>query len=613
MRFAAGQPEVLAWIEAQAERPVPDWERKQEERARERDAKRTAKHAEHRREFLAKIECVRAGEYGLILAPAQAYLKRFQDIGDGLPAHERVAEWLGEEVAAAAREGFEAFLQARPPRPRAAEIARSFAESKAWSAGDIIVAALAERVRTRKLPFDGLSSERLAAGLFECWHRMIDDQAGLKGLGPLLEAELKRRGKWTRVVRLYVEPQLRRRTQHVNRLWAIMRGDDGGLGADLAEDWLTRFPDMSAEAEVEMTDRLIRSNRRDALRLLLADRQGKKLHDERRRNWEAVALIVDFETARARLDNAIEPELLWHLRGRIGGSRFHDDGEGSPTFLSTNQLAWMIATFRAAWPATGRPTDVTTGNTNPWDASEHIRALITRLGNDVSPEAVKALAALRDAPEDGYTWALRAVAAEQRQKQADEGYTPPTLDQIKAVLDAGPPASVADLRAIVVEELEELSRRLRGSSEDEVDLFWSDDGKPRTENECRDRVVALLRGHLAPLMIYPADEADMPQGKRADIVFQHGALLLPVEAKRQQHPSLWTAIDDQLEAFYTSHWQADGQGLFLAFWFGAEYPVPARRGGETKPTTATELRIALEEHPAVRARRVQVVVLDLSR
>ena len=222
MRFAAGQPEVLAWIEAQAERPVPDWERKQEERARERDAKRTAKHAEHRREFLAKIECVRAGEYGLILAPAQAYLKRFQDIGDGLPAHERVAEWLGEEVAAAAREGFEAFLQARPPRPRAAEIARSFAESKAWSAGDIIVAALAERVRTRKLPFDGLISERLAAGLFECWHRMIDDQAGLKGLGPLLEAELKRRGKWTRVVRLYVEPQLRRRHRKTARQRRIL-------------------------------------------------------------------------------------------------------------------------------------------------------------------------------------------------------------------------------------------------------------------------------------------------------------------------------------------------------------------------------------------------------
>jgi hypothetical protein len=613
MRFAAGHSGDIAWIEAKAERPVPEWEREQEERTRKRDAERATKHAEHRREFLAKIEGVRAGEYGLILAPAQAYLKRFQDIGDGVPAHGRVAEWVGEEVAGAAREGFEAFLQARPPRPRSADIARSFAESKGWSAGDIIVAALAERVRTKERPFDGLSSERLAAGLFECWHRMIDDHAGLKELGPLLEAELKRRGQWRRVVRLYVEPQLRRRAQHVDRLWAIMRGDDGGLGADLAEDWLARFPDMSGEAELEMIDRLIRSNRRDALRALLADRRGKALNDERRRNWEAVALIVEFDSAQARLGKAIDPELLWHLRARIGGRGYHDDGEGSPAFLSVDQLAWMIATFRALWPSTGRPGSVTTGDTNPWDASEHVRALITRLGNDVSPEAVMALATLRDAPEDGYTWVLRTVAAEQRQKQADEGYTPPTLDQIKMVLDAGPPASVADLRAIVVDELEELGRLLRGSSEDEVDLFWTDDDKPRSENQCRDRVVTLLRGHLAPLAIYPMDEADMPQGKRADIVFYHNALWLPVEAKRQQHPDLWVAIEQQLEGLYTGHWQAEGQGVFLVFWFGSMFNVPVRPDGGPKPTTAAELQAALDAHPAVKAGRVQVVVLDLSR
>jgi hypothetical protein len=413
-------------------------------------------------------------------------------------------------------------------------------------------------------------------------------------------------------VRLFVEPQLRR-AQHLNRLCAIMRADDGGLGGDLAEDWLTRFPDMAGEAEVEMVDRLIRSNRRDALRVLLADRQGKTLDDERRRNWEAVALIVDFETARVRFGNTIEPELLWHLRARMGGSRYHGDGEGSPAYLSIDQLVWMIATFRALWPATARPTGGTTGDTNPWDASEHIRALMTRLGNDVSPEAVRALAALRDFPEDGYTWALRTVAAEQRQKQADEGYTPPTLDQIKTVLDAGSPASVADLRAIVGDELEQLGRRLRGSSEDEVDLFWTDDGKPRSENECRDRVVALLRGHLAPLAIYPMDEADMPQGKRADIVFYHNALWLPVEAKRQQHPDLWVAIDQQLERLYTGHWQAEGQGVFLVFWFGSMVRVPGRPGGGPMPTTAAKFQAALNAHHAVKAGRVQVVVLDFSR
>jgi hypothetical protein len=611
--FAQHRPDLLDWIDGLTERPVPEWEREQEEEQRQRSAKQAAKFAEHRRDFLAKIDGVTRGEYGLILPPAQAYLKRFNDVGGHEPAHQRVAEWLGEDIAAAAHKGFEAFLQVRPPRPSAKAIALSYAESKRWPAGDIIVAALAERTRTRKEPFKGVSSERLAAGLFECWHGAIEEHANIKELGSLLEAELKRRRQWRRAIRLFFEPQLRRRVQHVGHLWSIMRDDDGGVAANFAECWLTRFPDMSSDAEIEMVDRLMRSNRRDALRTLLADRHVRELSEERRRNWEAVGLIVDFEATRQRLGDAVEPALLWNLRARIGGQRYQDDGEDSPAFLPVHQLIWIIGTFRPLWPVADRPGSMTTGDTNPWDASEYIRALISRLGNDVSAEAVAALAGLRDAPEDGYTWALRTVAAEQRQKQADESYVPPTLEQIKTVMRGGPPSSIADLRAIVADEMRELGKRLRGSSEDEVDLFWTDDGPPRTENECRDRVVSLLRGYLEPLSIYPADEADMPQGRRVDIVFQHDGLLLPVEAKRQQHPSLWTAIDGQLEAFYTGHWQAKGQGLFLVFWFGSDYPVPAPSAGGSKPCTAAELGALLDQHQAVKAGRVEVVVLDLSR
>ena len=105
----------------------------------------------------------------------------------------------------------------------------------------------------------------------------------------------------------------------------------------------------------------------------------------------------------------------------------------------------------------------------------------------------------------------------------------------------------------------------------------------------------------------------MPRGKRADIVFQHSGFLLPVEAKRQQHPDLWNAIDGQLAAFYTGHWQAEGQGLLLVFWFGSKYPIPAQTGGGSKPTTAAELRTSLERNAGVKAGRIGIVVLDLSR
>lgn len=602
--------DLLTWIDGLADRQVTEWESEQEEQKRERKALKAAKIAEHRHNFLANIEGVKSGQTGWILAPAKAYLNRFHDISSDVPEHERVAEWLGEEVAAAALEGFEAFLQASPPRPSARKIAQSYAQNEFYPAVYIIVAALAERVRTRGEPFESVSSERLAAGLFECWNGATGDHAGLDELAPKIEAELKRRERWKQVMRLYIEPQLSRRVQHVDHLWAFMRSDDGGFGADLAENWLTRYPEMSSEAEVEMIDRLLCSNRRNVLRSLVADRQSREISSERRRNWEAVALLIDFESAKERLGGVIEPELLWHLQARAGHGR-HNKETG--TFLSVDQLTWMIATFREQWPEVNRPVGVTMGDTNPWDASQYIRTLITRLGSDISTKAVTALTTLKDAPSDDYTWALRMVSAEQRQKQADESYTSPTLDQIKMILDDGPPNSVADLRAIVAEELRELGRRLRGSSEDEIDLYWTDGGLPHTENKCRDRTVSLLRGHLAPLSIYPADEADMPQDKRADIVFQHDALLLPLEAKRQQHRDLWNAIDGQLEAFYTGHWQVEGQGLYLVFWFGSGYQVPAPPGGGAKPTSADDLQNKLEQHSSVKAGRVEVIVLDLSR
>lgn len=608
--FAHHRSDLLAWIDGLAERQIPAWEIRREKQKRERQAKQASRFAKHRRDFLVNLEEVKSGNINWVHQPAQAYLKRFSDIGDSVPAHKRVSEWLGEEVALAAHDGFEAFFRARPLRPSAKTISLSYAGGKRWAAGDIIVAALAERTRKLAKPFEGVSSERLAAGLFVCWREHISTHAGLTELTPQIEAELKRRGRWTQVVRIYIQPQLRQQKQHIDRLGKFMHDGDNDFSAHLAENWLSQYPEMSNEAEVEMIDCLLRSNRHRVLKELFANRMKLEISDERKRNWHAVSLIVDFDEAHLRLNSIIEPELIWHIRDRTGDNQ-HREKVAIP--LSINQLSWFITTFRRRWPEADQPRGATIGDINPYDASRYIQKLISRLGNNVSTEAVTALSALKDAPEDTYTWTLRVVSAEQLQKYANEIYTPPTLNQIKMVLDGGSPGSVADLRAIIADELQELGSRLRGSSEDEVNLYWTDSGQPRTENECRDRTVSLLRGHLDPLSIYQANEADMPQNKRADIVFYHGGHLLPLEAKRQQHRDLWNAIDEQLEAFYTGHWQAEGQGLFLVFWFGSNYQIPAPPDGAAKPTNAIELQKKLDQHSAVKEGRVEVVVLDLSR
>jgi hypothetical protein len=91
------------------------------------------------------------------------YMGRAHEV---LPAEERIAAWIGEDLQADALAGFEVFLTANPPHaPSAIEIAESNAKSRIWHAALILSAALAERQRVGR-DFADLSTERVQAGLF---------------------------------------------------------------------------------------------------------------------------------------------------------------------------------------------------------------------------------------------------------------------------------------------------------------------------------------------------------------------------------------------------------------------------------------------------------------
>ena len=55
--------------------------------------------------------------------------------------HERVAKWVGNDVAEAAHRGFEAFLTRQPVNPSAKRMAVLAANGRSLNAGRVIVAA----------------------------------------------------------------------------------------------------------------------------------------------------------------------------------------------------------------------------------------------------------------------------------------------------------------------------------------------------------------------------------------------------------------------------------------------------------------------------------------
>ena len=607
----ATRSEDAEWLDGLANPPRPDWEIEQERRLEKRDAEKREAWSRHREEFGAHAGEMRRGEYGYVVNPAKAYLKLFQDMGDAAtdgPA--RVSEWLGPELAAAALQGFEAFLTADPPVPTAQEIAESHAEGRRWEAAYVVVSALAERLRTGR-GFDDLPDERLAAGAIELTQTSIDDHAGVEGLEEALNGALRQRGAWEATLRTMMEPQLARRQTHVQGLYQLMRGEnDAALATRLAADWLAWIPEMAGEAEAEMIDRLVASGDTAALLAILeARRPGlDELSDERRRNWLATGLIADFPAYRDEIERrGVEPEMLWHLRARAGDRSRRE--ARSP--LGARLLGWAVASFRIPHPRNERPRSVTIGDTNPWDATDYISVLVNRLGDDPAPAASDELAKLIAMPDDGYTEQIRAAAASQRRKGFEERWRPPDLGTVAATLADAAPTTPSQLRAVVLDALGTVAARIRASDVDwRRDFFRGAD--PRPEEDCRDTILKMIRP--LPFGIQAAPEAHLANDKRSDILFQLGDMAVPLELKGQWHRDVWRAADLQLDKLYSSDWRADG-GIYVVIWFGAGSPKPPARPpmGVKPPRTAEEMRDALVHLSATALEGlIDVVVLDLS-
>jgi hypothetical protein len=302
---------------------------------------------------------------------------------------------------------------------------------------------------------------------------------------------------------------------------------------------------------------------------------------------EGVLVGVDGEIVRAFRERCPNPDLLDLLRIRTLGPR-HAAREND-------------------WRGAHRPSAAVKAAIERLGASDN-----TNAGNDL-----KALASTVDA-----SWGPQiAHAAAGHARNAREGaYVRPRLDDMVAALNGGPPASPSDLAAVVLDDLDRYAASLRTASDVPWKRYWNTDkdgaaSEPQIENEDRDRLLELMRSRLEKYRIAATEpEARRGENTRADILLlSHAGKNLPVEAKRHYNRELWTAPVEQLSG-YAADENAHGFGIYLVFWFGKEFPVPARTDRRAQPTTAWELEAMLIDDLPVHLRdKISIVVLDVSR
>ena len=594
--------------------PPAPWEKEEARRKAKLEAEQQARRSGHRADYLAGRERMQRGEWGALVGPAQVYLGRTHELNNDTPPEQRIATWIGEDLQAEAFAGFEVFLTAEPLQPPSAQqIAESYANSRSWNAAIIIVAALAERVRTGRACAD-VPNERIRAGLLEIVAGLFQGEEW-KPLQAALTDELRRRGDWEAYARLLIEPQLKRRAAYPTGLWTILAVQEG---AALAAEWLHAFPRLAAEPEEELIDHLLRDGSETSRTSLAAisgrRRRMKTLDDRRRRNWGAVELILGLTPPTRIAKIASEnPGFLWVLRNRMSRRR----RDGSTTISpSPGLLAMTVAVFAPCYPRTSMPSGTQTGDTNPWDATDFLDGCLDTLAADPSPEAGAALATL-EGIDNGYAFRIGRSIADQHRGVANAKWRPHPVDALVELIIDGPPVDHADLQRVLLAELDIVQGKIQSSDTDPCKRFYKSYKtlEPNIEDDCSDVVVDLLRQTDRPLSF--AREIHLGDNREGDIWCSSGTLAVAIECKRHWHPDLWTAFDRQLAKQQAVDWRARGYGIYLVYWFGDHvHPVtgPPTASGIAKPMTAEMLEAALRDCVTKAGLPdIAVRVLDVSR
>jgi hypothetical protein len=592
----------------------------------ERDAAKRAKKKRiniegNRRYFSANRAALLAGDLGAILQPAKAYLGLFPDLTREQPPAERIAEWLGPNLRDDAMVGLEAVLH-RLDLPTPAEIAKGFAEGKMWNYSFAIMAGLLARQRAGN-GFGDLLREVRVIGLLLCHNERgmcFDDD--LPALQTALEAEVISTAKDREdFARLWIEPSLAASCSHVSGLYTLARDEDWrATGAALAGGWLTNFPNIPENIELQLVECLTRSGAFVVLASIAAARaNGVFRNVNHKLAWLAINVLVRFDAVKRDLAGigARNPDFIWFLRDRLQLERHGSTLPNMPP-IATAQSKWIISEFRAQWPS-AIMVGSSSGDTNPHDATDFLRGLINRMANDTSVEASDALQTLIEEPVDSYTDLIRHIAAGQRQKRAEEDFAPLPPRGLSQLLAEGPPSNIDDLKSLVLEDLAIAQKKLIGSDLDEIRDFWNDAGVPHDENRCRDRLAAMISPELTRYDVQRITEADMPTTKRADLAFARGQLQLPMEVKGQWHPDVWDAATGQLDVQYLTDWRSHQRGIYCVLWFGN---LPSKSGrrlkappkGLKRPKTVEEMRkMLIGRIPGARRAMIDAVVLDLTK
>ena len=411
------------------------------------------------------------------------------------------------------------------------------------------------------------------------------------------------------------------------RFWKIIEDQEGDTARSTVLRLLRALPTRCNSRQTEVIDELIWTGLRSGWQSGLLDLCEKKLSKRgvdagQKVRWLGLGLLLNPKKHGGALSDFVagQERLVRHL-ARFYVHPYH--------YFTDEAYAWRVYLESFEPPGLALIFSLLGRYFQPYDpqgygaiseeflVSQFLARVINELASRPCSSATAALDALVENPGLASWHApLSAARAAQAVLRRDAEYRSPTLKQTCATLGRGRPANACDLAALVVDKIEETALRIRTANSNDWSQYWNQDSRgepldPKAEEPCRDALHAALR----PLLSGQANiepEGQQVNRTRADLVITAGEFKIPIEVKKNSHPKLWSAINDQLIPNYTLDPATGGYGIYLVFWFGVAHQ--RKRSDGVQPATPQELAQLLSESlNEDQRRKIDICVVDASR
>ena len=611
-------PELQALLDQFDNQPEPQWQIEHREMEAKRDEEERLATLERQSTFVKIRDEVASGRnLHALNTITHAYFGWYSDLDKEATPQQRVEDVVGKQNLEAAYTGLRA-VRTRNDLPTV----RAGAELRAQKSQTYFLERIAIGSCALQLAEGGDLSvlprpllESALAGLD--WGLFSHEGKELADLEVKLQALVFDTPEHMEsFIRDDLEPFLEAKTNIVSGISKVMHQPEfAELSAKLSVDWLSRFADVPPEILGYNLDAAVGRGDPKAVGDLIAERLAKRewASEEHRVLWYGAAFALDFARFEKELESfaAEKTSHMWAFQHADRRERYE---VAIDPITDLPRLGFLLRHYARRFPLVELP-GASWGSQSPYDGAQFVVSLLNRLAAIPTEDARGELMTLMaDKKLGNHIDHAQHVFALQERLLAEISWGARTLADVRGILEGGPPGTVDDLQAFVMDELVMLQRELQDGTTEAVEPFW-DGTKPHDENYCRHRIIDGIHHRLERRGVRALPEGAMPDNNRCDVLCVSDTMDLPIEVKGQWHSEVWNAASLQLEDNYVREYRAEGRGIFLVVWFGrlAGYNPP-QLDGKAVPQTAQEMLELLQKlSPRPIDGKTKLFVLDVSR